>query len=132
MTLNIIKKTLVCVALLGAGARALPTKTPGLRGAAKTSGLKPFDGDSHEVKTWALLHEVEMELSRQDQDVGGEPSVVPVPRHDLRRELWTVRAILQRRTRSGDNTSLHARRERDLLRATLPGPRGRVLPERRV
>ena len=27
MTLNIIKKTLVCVALLGAGARALPTKT---------------------------------------------------------------------------------------------------------
>ena len=32
MTIN-IKKMLLCVALL-AGARALPTKTPGLRGAA--------------------------------------------------------------------------------------------------
>ena len=58
----IIKTILCCQALLGAG--ALPTKTRGLRGAAKTiGGLKTFDGDySHKVKT--TLELVSTALSR--------------------------------------------------------------------
>ena len=60
----IIKTILCCQALLGAG--ALPTKTRGLRGAAKTiGGLKTFDGDyTHEVKT--TLELVSTALSRPD------------------------------------------------------------------